>query len=53
MWRRTFPSLTFAALLDASSVAARSATAQQFAGVRRVKVYFNGKPVSAYLSERD
>jgi hypothetical protein len=29
------------------------ATAQQFAGVRRVKVYVNGKPLSVYLSERD
>ena len=46
--------LTTGGVCDAPRVRGQiEATAQQFAGVRRVKVYVNGKPLSVYLSERD
>lgn len=46
--------LTTGGVCDAPRVRGQiEATAQQFPGVRRVKVYVNGKSLSSYLSERD
>lgn len=53
-WIHLSGQLTTGGVCDAPRVRGQiEATALQFAGVRRVKIYVNGKPLSSYLSERD